>query len=153
MFTRRYILSSLLAFYLPSLVAAQRTSTAPAVLGDGWAVAEPAEAGLDPDALATLVELIDVGVNFQNVHAVLIEHKGRLVFERYWPDEARRPNGQPLGYVQHGPTTRHDIRSISKSVTSLLLGIALGRSADDALARPIASFSRTRRASTAGWTR
>jgi CubicO group peptidase (beta-lactamase class C family) len=140
MFTRRYILSSLLAFYLPSLVAAQGTSTAPAVLGDGWAVAEPAEAGLDPDALATLVELIDAGVNFQKVHAVLIEHKGRLVFERYWPGEGRRPNGQPLGYVQHGLTTLHDIRSISKSVTSLLLGIALGRSADDALVRPIASF-------------
>ncbi len=140
MYTRRNILSGILAVCLPSLVTAQGINTAPVALDDGWAVAEPSEAGLDPDALATLVEIIEKGVNVPNIHALLIEHEGRLVFEHYWPGEDRIVGVKPLGYVQHGPSTRHDLRSVSKSVTSLLLGIALGDSAKDALARPIASF-------------
>lgn len=135
MFTRRFILSVLLAFCMPLLAAAQEINTAPAGLDDGWAVAKPTEAGLDPDAIATLVELINAGVNYQNVHALLIEHEGRLVFERYWPGE-----DWELGYVEHGPKTLHDINSVTKSVTSLLLGVALGDSAEDALVRPITSF-------------
>ncbi|MEX0366378.1 MAG: serine hydrolase domain-containing protein [Ruegeria sp.] len=138
MFTRRCIVSALMAICLPLSAAAQEVATAPAALGDGWAVAEPAEAGLDPDALAALVEKIDGG-GMPNVHAVLIEHKGRLVFERYWPGEDENW-GQPLGRIEHGPTTQHDLRSVTKSVTSVLLGIALGETADAALARPIASF-------------
>ena len=74
-----------------------------------------------------------------NVHAVLIEHKGRLVFDRYWPgkDESW---GQGLGHVDHARATQHDLRSVTKSVTSALLGIALGDTFEGALARPIASF-------------
>lgn len=138
MFTWRTVLPGLLAACLSLPVAAQEISTAPARLADGWGVGKPADAGLDPNALSELVEKIDTGW-IPNVHALLIEHKGRLVFERYWPGEDVSLTG-PLGHVEHGPTTRHDIRSVSKSVTSLLLGIALGESAEDALARPIASF-------------
>ncbi len=138
MFTARHALLCLLAICLPSSVAAQETGTAPAALGDGWAVAEPAEAGLDPAAIADLVEKIDTGW-IPNVHAVLIEHRGRLVFERYWPGEDENW-GQPLGRVDHGPATQHDLRSVTKSVTSVLLGIALGDSAEDALERPITTY-------------
>jgi CubicO group peptidase (beta-lactamase class C family) len=140
MFTRRCVLSGLLAVSLPPSVVAQGINNAPASLGDGWAVARPADAGFDQDALAAYVKRIDAGIDVPNINALLIEHEGRLVFERYWPGEDRILNGQSLGVVQHGPKIRHDIRSISKSVTSMLLGIALGRSAQDALARPITSF-------------
>ena len=138
MVNRRYFLSGLLAFCLPVAAAAQDLNTAPAALGDGWAIAELAEAGLDPAIFSTLVERIDSGW-IPNVHAVLIEHKGRLVFERYRPGEDV-DWGRPLGRVEHGPTTQHDLRSVTKSVTSLLLGVALGGSAEDALARPITSY-------------
>ena len=138
MLTSRCILSCLMAVCLAHSAAAQEIDTAPAERADGWVVAKPTEAGLDPQALSELVGKTDTGW-IPNVHALLIEHEGRLVFERYWPGEDESPTG-PLGYVEHGPGTRHDIRSISKSVTSLLLGIALGDSAEDALARPIASF-------------
>lgn len=138
MFTARRALFCLLAICLSFSVAAQETGIAPAALGDGWAVAEPAEAGLDAVAIADLVEKIDSGW-IPNVHALLIEHRGRLVFERYWPGEDENW-GQPLGRVDHGPTTQHDLRSVTKSVTSVLLGIALGDSAVDALERPITTY-------------
>ena len=86
MVNRRYVLSCLLALCLPSSVTAQGMNTAPPSLGDGWAVTELAEARLDPAVFSILVERIDSGW-IPNVHALLIEHKGRLAFERYWPGE------------------------------------------------------------------
>ena len=138
----------LLAFGFPFVAAAEALDGAPADLGDGWAVGKPSEASLDPEALSALVSDIDKGV-LPKVHAVLIEHDGRLVFERYWPGDDESW-GQPLGHVDHGPATEHDLRSVTKSVTSALLGIALGDTAEDALARPIASFFPPREITSAG---
>ncbi|MET1414048.1 serine hydrolase [Roseibium sp. HPY-6] len=136
MVTRRVLLSSLLAAVFPPAAAdARGMDAAPSARADGWPVAEPASARLDPQALSELIEMIDAGVSARNIHAVLVEHKGRLVFEHYWPGE----DGE-YGYVEHGPETLHDIRSVTKSVTSLLLGVALDGSAESTLSRPIGSF-------------
>ena len=143
-----HVAAVLLAFGLPLMAAAESLDRAPADLGDGWAVGKPSHAGFDPEALASLVADIDKGV-LPNVHAVLIEHDGRLVFERYWPGDDENW-GQPLGHVDHAPATEHDLRSVTKSVTSALLGIALGDTAENALARPIASFFPTREVTSPG---
>ena len=135
MISRRVVLAGLLGASLPTGGLAQRVVVAPSPRDDGWPVADPASAGLDPEALAELVEFIDEGVSLPNVHAILVAHDGRLVFEQYWPGE-----DGALGHVAHGPTTLHDIRSISKSVTALLLGIALGASAEDVVAQQISDF-------------
>lgn len=138
MFNRRHVLYGLMALCVPLTSNAEEIDAAPAALADGWEVAKPTDAGFDTKALSELVEKIDSGW-IPNVHALLIEHEGRLVFERYWPGEDISMTGE-LGLIEHSPTTRHDIRSITKSVTSLLLGIALGDAAENALASPIASF-------------
>ena len=61
-----------------------------------------------------------------NVHAVVIARHGKLVFEQYFPgyDE---PWGQGGGQYDFDATTKHDMRSASKSVISLLVGIAIDR--------------------------
>jgi CubicO group peptidase (beta-lactamase class C family) len=111
---------------------------APKARHDGWPVDRPSEAGFDPAALAALTERIRTG-EFPNVHAVLVEYDGRLIFERYFTgrDESW---GTSLGEVEHGPETLHDLRSVTKSVTSALLGIALGADHKAAVDRPITSF-------------
>lgn len=139
MLTRRFILLGLLAGILPTSIWATDIGAPPTKLGDGWPVAAPSEAGLDQDGLASLIEMVETSPTVPNVHAVLIEHQGRLVFERYWPGNDENW-GQPIGAVEHGPATQHDLRSVTKSVTSVLLGIALGDAAEDALTRPIGSF-------------
>lgn len=148
MLVRRHAVAGILAFCLPLTALAQDIDTAPAALDDGWAVGKPSGAGLDLAALSALASEIETGV-LPNVHAVLIEHEGRLVFERYWPGDDENW-GQSIGRVGHGPTTQHDLRSVTKSVTSALLGIALGNTAEDNLARPIASFFPDREALGAG---
>ncbi len=61
-----------------------------------------------------------------NIHSVLVVRQGMLAFEHY-----RKGNdfawAQSLPDAMHGPTTLHDMRSVSKSVTSLLVGVAIDR--------------------------
>lgn len=61
-----------------------------------------------------------------HLHAVLAERGGETVLESYGtgPDENW---GVPLGEVRFGAQTLHDLRSVSKSIVSLLYGIALER--------------------------
>ena len=122
--TRRTALAFVAALLLPLCAHAEDCGT-PLATDDHWPIATPAEVGLNAEALCR------ISVRFQawheaNVHAVVVARHGKLVFERYFSgiDENW---GMPIGTIQFGPETRHDIRSITKSVTSLLLGIVIGR--------------------------
>jgi CubicO group peptidase (beta-lactamase class C family) len=61
---------------------------------------------------------------YPNIHSVLVMHRGKLIYEQYYAnkDEAL---GQDLGVVQHSSETLHDLRSVTKSVVSICLGIAI----------------------------
>jgi CubicO group peptidase (beta-lactamase class C family) len=97
----------------------------PVATEDGWQVATPETAGFDPATLC------GIGRRFKswteaNVHAVLVIRHGKLVYERYFTGADERL-GHSLGTVAFDAATRHDLRSITKSVTALLLGIAIGK--------------------------
>ena len=112
----------------------------PARRDDGWAVAAPSEAGFDPAALAALTA--DIGNNdIPNVHAVIVEHAGRLVYEQYFSGQDERWD-RPIGDISFDHDSLHDLRSVTKSVTTALLGIALGDDYPDAIERPIVEYFR-----------
>jgi CubicO group peptidase (beta-lactamase class C family) len=58
------------------------------------------------------------------LHGVVVTRHGALVAERYFAGADMRW-GQSLGTISFGPETRHDLRSVSKSIVGLLYGIAL----------------------------
>jgi CubicO group peptidase (beta-lactamase class C family) len=62
----------------------------------------------------------------QNLHGIVALRKGRIVFERYFTgtDEVW---GRPIGTVEFKADTLHDMRSVTKSIASLLYGVALGQ--------------------------
>jgi CubicO group peptidase (beta-lactamase class C family) len=96
----------------------------PAALGDGWTIDSPESAGFDSVRLCAIsARLKEIEAN---VHAVVIVRHGKLVFEQYFAgyDE---PWGQGGGQHDFDATTKHDMRSASKSVISLLVGIAIDR--------------------------
>ena len=64
--------------------------------------------------------------HFPNAHLVLVEYDGRLVYEKYLSGEDQNWDSN-IGHVTFAPDVKHDLRSITKSVTALLLGIALER--------------------------
>lgn len=60
------------------------------------------------------------------LHSMVLTWQGRTIAERYLRG---RDNtwGVDLGIIDHGAGTLHDLRSVTKSIVSLLYGIALGR--------------------------
>jgi CubicO group peptidase (beta-lactamase class C family) len=103
--------------------ALMATPLASRVAAYDWTQIAPADAGFAPDLEARLDHLI-AQKRAWNLHGVVIVRNGRLVLERYFEgrDEAR---GRRLGNVSFTADTLHDMRSVSKSVVSLLYGIAL----------------------------
>ncbi len=97
----------------------------PPRLNDGWDTAAPGTVGLDAERLAALTAAIRGG-EYGNVHAVLIERQGKLVYEEYF-DGQDWSWGAELGQVRFGRASLHDLRSITKSVTATLVGIAIDR--------------------------
>jgi CubicO group peptidase (beta-lactamase class C family) len=100
------------------------TDGTPVLLHDGWPIASPEDAGLDIARLRGIAARLKATES--NVHAVVIARHGKLVFEQYFSgyDE---PWGQEYKDYDFDAMTKHDVRSASKSVASLLLGIAVDR--------------------------
>ena len=103
----------------------------PEDIGDGWPLASPEEVGLDGGKLRELGALLADWPE-ANVHAVVVARSGKLVMERYFTGKDHRWM-QSSAVTRFGPTEKHDVRSISKSVTALLVGIALGEGSFPAL--------------------
>lgn len=99
-----------------------------------WPTASPEEAGLDPATLCSLNEALDKSPEM-NVHTVLVVRGGRLVYETY--REGRDQKWGEMRFISHGPQAEHDVRSISKSVVSLLFGIALDRKLIASIDEPV----------------
>jgi CubicO group peptidase (beta-lactamase class C family) len=112
----------------------------PVVLDDGWRVAEAREAGFDVALLCAAINEIDSPKNVTNTHAVIVERRGQLVAERYFTGSDRNVRDWFAREKSFTPNDLHDMRSISKSVVGLLIGIAREQGKIGALSTPIADF-------------
>ncbi len=97
----------------------------PVRVDDGWESAEPAAAGFDASALCAAMR--EVAGASANLHGVVVERGGRLVAETYRRGEDRSIYSVFARETAFAPTVRHDVRSITKSVVSLLVGVAAAR--------------------------
>ncbi len=111
----------------------------PASTSDGWQIAPAAGVGFDPALLCQWVEH-RLTTPADNVHAVIVVRHGSLVFERYFSGADDSVGKGALGEVVYDRTMQHDMRSISKSVTSLLFGIALEQKKIASLDQPVFDF-------------
>ena len=92
--------------------------------------AEPREVGLDENILNDLAARIRSNPKI-NIHSILIVKDNKLAFESYFSGTDQNIfradlNVRPLksgGVVEFDKDTLHDLRSVTKSVTSALVGI------------------------------
>lgn len=103
-----------------------------------WAASTPEAEGLDGAALAALDSEFAAGTRGQ-ITGMLVVRNGKVVFDKSYAHdfdrlfEGRDPVRGPYNYYdpdwhpfyQHGHL--HSMQSVSKSVTSALIGIAIGR--------------------------
>jgi CubicO group peptidase (beta-lactamase class C family) len=98
----------------------------PQARADGWSLATPGSVGLDTKPLCAIVPHFTRWLLGANIHAVLVARHGRLVYEHYFKGDDE-DGGHHIPAADHGPDTLHDLRSVGKSVTSLVLGIGIDR--------------------------
>lgn len=136
----KLILLILSLYLFSSLSLADTVSSAQVKkLGDGWAVSTPAAAGFDESKLKSLEQMATSG-ELHNIHSILIEHDGKLIYEKYFSGPDMRWGlsfGEDINFQYD---TLHDIRSITKSVTSASLGIALEGKYEEALQTPVLEY-------------
>jgi CubicO group peptidase (beta-lactamase class C family) len=97
-------------------------------MDDGWQTEAPNNAGLDPAILCRLAPFLR-DWQAADVHSVLVLRHGKLVFEAYFTG-ADQPLGEHARDVTFDAATKHDLRSVEKSVIALLVGIAMGQLPD-----------------------
>ena len=90
-----------------------------------WPTATPEDQGLSRDVLNELEDRIDAG-EFGSISSLLVFRGGVLTYERYAP-----------GWT---PDELHRMYSVTKSVSSLLVGIARGEGLLPDLSRPVLEF-------------
>ena len=105
---------------------------------DDWPTTTLDESGFNLVKMQQLTQRLESGWH-PNAHMVLVAYQGKLVYEKYLSGDDESW-GVPVGLREFDENSLHDLRSISKSVTSLLLGIALGDNFEAALSRPIIEY-------------
>ena len=85
----------------------------PPDIGDGWFCSVPAHQGLDESMVQAIFDRVGSRSEFETVRGVVIVRHGTLVAEKYFGDYTN--------------TRRKKVHSVSKSVTSLAVGIAMDR--------------------------
>lgn len=110
--------------------------------GDGWETASLADVGLSAEVLSRLVDLIREGT-YPRVHGIVIVKDGKLVLEEYFNGFSFEGavGDSILGtWTWFDRDTPHNLASVTKSVTSTLLGIALDRGLIDSVETPAFEF-------------
>ena len=114
----------------------------PVARDDGWPVASVNEDKLiDRAALCMMADRL--ASSAANVHSVLVARGGKLVFERYFRGADEIPGriyGRRVENVTFDADTLHDMKSVSKSVASLAVGVAIDRGLIRSVNEPIFSF-------------
>lgn len=111
---------------------------APAEIGDGWRIAKPGEVGIEGARICAMTGWLD-GFAASNIHSVLVARHGALAFEHY-RNGFDQTWDQPVAIAEHGPAIKHDLRSATKSVTALLIGIALDRKLIPSIDEPVFNY-------------
>jgi CubicO group peptidase (beta-lactamase class C family) len=102
-------------FFPRSPAATSYRYRAPLAQRDGWQPARAGDAGMDEELLRAFVERImttdPAGADAPRIHSLLVARHGKLVLEEYF-----------FGFTAE---QTHDLRSASKTFTSLMAGIAM----------------------------
>ena len=96
----------------------------PVQLNDGIQTAELKDEGLDEQLIRSMQDSINAGA-YPNIHSVLIMRNNKLVYEKYWPGYDENRITSFSGMTTHHRDSLHDIRSITKSITSAAVMIVL----------------------------
>jgi len=97
----------------------------------GWRTSTPEEQGLDSNKLAEAIEFV-LSEKVQ-AHSLLVIRNGFIVADAY--------------FYPYMPNTRHDVASVTKSITSTLVGLAIEKGLIKDVSQPVLGLFADRKAS------
>ena len=97
----------------------------PEKTNDSWETAEPGAVDVDSEKINHLIQDI-LNRKFKNIDSVLLVKNGKLILEEYFGDYDRN--------------RLHELHSVSKSITSILIGIAIDKQMIAAVDTKVYSF-------------
>lgn len=108
--------------------SSQYTYSPPENINDGFEVGSLAEVNVDPALPEKAVNDIRRG-KYREVHSILVFKDGKLVFEEYFDGhvfnyDSTNHHGE---LVTFDGTMLHDVMSVTKSITSICIGIAVDK--------------------------
>jgi CubicO group peptidase (beta-lactamase class C family) len=121
---------------LMAAVDAELDYVAPEATDDGWACAALDSVGIDRDAILALIHRIVDG-EYDDLHGMLLVKEDALVLEEYFADRGRM-HGSALRRIFRDKL--HHLGSTTKSVTSLLIGIAIDKGMIESVDVPVFDF-------------
>ncbi len=95
----------------------------PEQTADGWSTASLADVGLDKQRFVRLMKDLQELEGHQ-IHSILVAREGKLVFEEYF-DGPKFSLAQPTGDFGFNRDDTHNLASVTKSITTTLVGIAI----------------------------
>ena len=133
----------LLLWCIVLLTACTQTFTAREVeqTNTEWLIAKPSEVGLDPFQLNKIAQSVQNGT-YRHIHSILIIKDGFLVFEEYFPGYQWDYNADQFQgeWTDYSPDTLHNLASVTKSFTSVLVGIAIDQGFISSVDEKVFSF-------------
>jgi CubicO group peptidase (beta-lactamase class C family) len=108
--------------------------TVPEKTNDGWETGSLNSVNLDTNLIDELFERVGNG-GYKNIHCVLLAKGGKLVIEEYFAGQ--NSVGQ---YPKFTRDTLHEMKSATKSVNSILVGIAIDRHLIHSVDEKVSSF-------------
>lgn len=125
---RVFTLFSLMIFCCSTSLRGQQSgaqTATPRAMNDGWPVASASSAGLYTERLQAM-ETATRGGEYKKIGSVLVARHGKLVYENYFDGS--------------DATALRDTRSATKSVTDILVGIAIDKGFLSGVTAPILPF-------------
>lgn len=101
-------------------------------------ISKPEDVGIDRQVITELIDSIKSGF-YPNRHSLLIYKDDKLVLEEYFT--GRDENwGNDIGIIQYNDSLLHDMRSVSKSIVSACIGIAISQGKIKSVDQPVFDF-------------
>jgi CubicO group peptidase (beta-lactamase class C family) len=139
----RNVLTFFIFSLLFSTIGCRQTTNSdserPDDLNDGIQTSRLEDVGMNKAVIHEIIDSINTGF-YPNRHSLLIYKNDKLVLEKYFAGKDEKAWAGDIGIIGHDINTLHDLRSVSKSIVSSCIGIAIAKGKIKSVDQKVFSF-------------
>lgn len=110
--------------------------TVPSLLVDDWKIGNLESASIDSTLIYDLINNVKSG-KFNDIHSILIVKDGKIVLDEYFASKGKF-SGEEVNHIFRNRP--HHLASVTKPVTSILMGIAVKEGYISSIENPVSQY-------------